>query len=259
MNPQAFCPRAETLGRREKNLSDWKAEEMIEGKKILAVVPARGGSKGVPGKNIRSAGGKPLIAWVIEAAKKSRYIDRLIVSTDDEKIMVVAKEFGCDAPFKRPLELAGDESPTALAIQHAIENVPGYDYVVTLQPTSPLTEAADIDACIQKCVQGKADACVSVVAVPKSPYWMFTMDGGNAIKPLMGKEFLKKRRQELPPVCMPNGAIYVTACEFLKKVHSLYADRTLGHIMAHEKSIDIDTELDFLFFETLVSKERKDG
>jgi N-acylneuraminate cytidylyltransferase len=232
---------------------------MVDGKKILGVIPARGGSKGVPGKNIRLAGGKPLIAWVIQAARKSRYIDRLVVSTDDEKIMAVAVALGCEAPFMRPSELAGDESPTALAILHAVERMPGFDYVVTLQPTSPLTEPGDIDSCILKCVREKADACVSVVAVSKSPYWMFTLENEDVLSPLMGSAFLKKRRQDLPLVYVPNGAVYVTACDFLKKVQTLYADRTLGHVMAPEKSIDIDTAFDFLFFETVISKERKDG
>ena len=200
-----------------------------------------------------------MIAWMIQAAKKSQYIDRLIVSTDDHAIMETAVAYGCEAPFMRPDDLAGDESPTALAILHAVEHLQGFDYVVTLQPTAPLTEAEDIDACILKCVRKKASACVSVAEVSKSPFWMFTFEKEDVLAPLMGDTFLQKRRQDLPQVYAPNGAIYVTACDFLKKVKRLYADRTLGHIMPVEKSIDIDSAFDFLLFETLISKEKKDG
>ena len=232
---------------------------MIDGKRILAVIPARGGSKGVPGKNIRMAGGKPLIAWVIQAATKSRYIDRVIVSSDDAKIIDTATAFGCEAPFVRPGELAEDNRPTAGAVKHAVETLPGFDYVVTLQPTSPLTESGDIDDCIRRCVHTGSDACVSVTASDKSPFWMFTFAEDGTLNPVMGPDSLKTRRQDLPRVMVPNGAVYVTKCDFVVQRDTLYADRTLGVEMPKERSIDIDTELDFLFFETLLLKEKKDG
>ena len=133
---------------------------MIGDKSVLALIPARGGSKGVPGKNIRPAGGKPLIAWTIEAAKCSRYIDRLILSTDDPAIVAVAKQFGCDVPFMRPAELATDQADSMVVVRHALQAIgERYDYLVLLQPTSPLRIAADIDAAVERCLQSDAPTC----------------------------------------------------------------------------------------------------
>lgn len=117
--------------------------------KILAIIPARGGSKGVPRKNIRDLAGKPLIAWTIEEAKKSKYITRLILSSEDEEIIEAAKKYGCEVPFVRPIELAQDNTPGIEPVLHAIEKCPGYDYVLLLQPTSPLRTVEDIDGCIE--------------------------------------------------------------------------------------------------------------
>lgn len=127
---------------------------MINGKKVLAIIPARGGSKGIPKKNIKPLNGKPLIAWTIEEAKKSVYIDKLIVSTDCEEILEVAKEFGAEVPFKRPAELAQDDTPSVELILHAIDYLSGYDYITLLQPTSPLRVVKDIDQCISKTIKG---------------------------------------------------------------------------------------------------------
>lgn len=143
--------------------------------KILAIIPARGGSKGVPRKNIRELAGKPLIAWTIEEAKKSKYIDRLILSTEDDEIIEVAKQYGCEVPFKRPIELAQDDTPGIDPVLHAIEQCPGYDYVVLLQPTSPLRTVDDIDGCIEQLLSSDGtNFCVSVTEPEKSPYWMYT-------------------------------------------------------------------------------------
>ena len=121
---------------------------MIEGKKVLAVIPARGGSNGVPRKNIIDVGGKPLIAWTIEEARKSKYIDRLILSSDDREIIEIAKRWGCEVPFEQPAEMARDGTPGIAPVLHAIEMLPDYDYVVLLQPTSPLRQVEDVDGCI---------------------------------------------------------------------------------------------------------------
>ncbi|MEH2097772.1 acylneuraminate cytidylyltransferase family protein, partial [Nostoc sp.] len=121
---------------------------MIHGKKVLAIIPARGGSKAVPRKNIREIGGKPLIAWTIEEAKKSQYIDRLILSSEDDEIISIAQKWGCEIAFKRPVELAQDDTPGIAPVLHALNQLPIYDYVVLLQPTSPLRQVIDIDGCI---------------------------------------------------------------------------------------------------------------
>jgi len=227
---------------------------MFERKKILAIVPARGGSKGVPRKNIKQAGGKPLIAWVIEAAKKSLYIDRLILSSDDDEIIGVAKKHGCEVPFVRPAELAGDNSTASDVILHALEQITGYDYVMLLQPTSPLTETKDIDGCIQFCIESKAKATVSVTEPDKSPYWMFRMGEKNKLEPVLGEKYLNRPRQGLPHVYQPTGAVYIAEKDWFRQNQSFYSDITSGYVIPRERSLDIDSELDFKFFEFMMGK-----
>lgn len=219
--------------------------------KILAIIPARGGSKGVPRKNIRDLAGKPLIAWTIEEAKKSRYIDRLILSSEDDEIIEVAKQYGCEVPFKRPLELAQDDTPGIEPVLHAIEQCPGYDYVVLLQPTSPLRTAEDIDGCIEKLLNSDADFCVSVTEPEKSPYWMYTLEGERMV-PLLPQEELVVRRQDLPKVYALNGAVYVGKSSEVKKSKAFLTENTVAFEMVAEHSFDIDTELDFKICEVLI-------
>jgi N-acylneuraminate cytidylyltransferase len=136
---------------------------MIEGQSVLAVIPARGGSKGVPRKNLRDVAGRPLIAWTIAAARGSSHIDRLVLSSDDEEIMETARRHGCDVPFRRPAELATDEADSMAVVMHAVETLAErYDYVVLLQPTSPLRASADIDGAIATCLRHMAPSCVTV-------------------------------------------------------------------------------------------------
>ena len=134
---------------------------MIDNKRVLAIIPARGGSKGVPRKNIRNLAGKPLIAWTIKEGKKSKYIDRLILSSEDSEIIEIAKAYGCDVPFVRPEELAKDNTSGVEPVLHAVSKLEGYDIVVLLQPTSPLRTVTDIDKCIEKCIFEKAYLCLS--------------------------------------------------------------------------------------------------
>lgn len=227
---------------------------MINNKTVLAIIPARGGSKGVLRKNIREVGGKPLIAWTIEEAKKSKYIDRLILSSENNEIIQVAKEWGCEVPFIRPAELAQDDTPGIEPVIHAIVTLKEkYDYVVLLQPTSPLRKVEDIDGCIKLCVSRSAKSCVSVTEPDKSPYWMYTLDKEGKMLPVLGadKEFL--RRQDLPKVYSLNGAVYVSECDWLLKHKSLITGETLAYKMAKEDSVDIDTEMDLKLFELLIA------
>lgn len=227
---------------------------MLKNKKILAIIPARGGSKGVPGKNIKQAGGKPLIAWIIEAAKQSIYIDRLILSSDDDEIIRVAQIYGCEVPFVRPPDLAQDDSSASDVVLHALRQIPGYDYVMLLQPTSPLTQTQDIDGCIEFCINSNASASVSLTKPDKSPYWMFNMGEDNQLLPVLGETYLNRPRQELPEVYMPNGAIYIAEFEWFLKNRSFYSDSTLGFLIPQERSLDIDSEWDFKFFELILNK-----
>lgn len=219
--------------------------------KILAVIPARGGSKGVPRKNIKELAGKPLIAWTIEEAKKSKYIDRLILSSEDDEIINVAKHFGCEVPFKRPIELAEDDTPGINPVIHAIMQCPGYDYVVLLQPTSPLRTVEDIDGCIEKIVSNEAPFCVSVTEPEKSPYWMYTLEK-DKMKPLLPQDKLIARRQELPKSFALNGAVYVAEINKLLKEKSFLTKETVAYIMSQERSFDIDTIIDFKICESLI-------
>ena len=226
---------------------------MIDGKTVLAIIPARGGSKGVPGKNIRKVVGKSLIARTIETSQASKYIDRLILSSDDDDIITEAKSHGCEVPFIRPAELAKDETPGIDPVLHAINILPGYDYVVLLQPTSPLRNSTDIDGCIEKTLKQKANACVSVNEVEENPYWMFKIDDNDHLHTLMeGK--LAKRRQDLPKVYALNGAVYVANCEWLLSSHSFMTSETLAYLMPNERSLDIDTELDLAICDMLMTK-----
>lgn len=149
---------------------------MIDNKRVLAIIPARGGSKGVTRKNIRNLAGMPLIAWTIEEAKKSKYIDRLILSSEDNEIIETAKEYGCDIPFVRPVHLAEDTTSGIEPVLHALKEIVGYDYVILLQPTSPLRIVEDIDGCIENLIETKSPACVSVTEPTNSPYWMYTVN-----------------------------------------------------------------------------------
>jgi len=228
---------------------------MLDGKTILGVIPARGGSKGVPRKNIRELSGKPLIAWTIEAANRSKYLDRVILSSEDEEIIATAKTWGCEVPFVRPTELSQDETPGTDPILHALQELPGYDIVVVLQPTSPLRTTADIDAGLEFFVQQGALACVAVSEVSKSPYWMFSLDGQNRLQRLLTQDAMATRRQDLPATYMPNGALFMAQIAYFQARQSFYTVDTIGYVMPQEQAYDIDEEMDFVMCEALKSND----
>jgi CMP-N,N'-diacetyllegionaminic acid synthase len=219
---------------------------MIDGKRVLAIIPARGGSKGVARKNIRTVAGKPLIAWTIAVAQKSKYIDRLILSSEDAEIIQVAKDLGCEAPFVRPAALAQDETPGIDPVLHALEQLPGFDLVVLLQATSPLRNTQDIDACLEHCLKNKANVCVTLTQAEPSPYLMYTVTAEHRLQPVLPSAGSFARRQDLPPVSVLNGAIYVADCSWLKVNKKFITPETLGYLMPRQRSLDIDTETDLL-------------
>lgn len=226
---------------------------MIAGKSVLAIIPARGGSKGVPRKNIRNVGGKPLIAWTIEEAKKSKFIDRLILSTEDEEIASIAKKCGCEVPFMRPEELAEDHTPGIEPIIHAIHTLPEkYDMVVLLQPTSPLRIKEDIDGCIARCVQGSTRSCVTVTESDKSPYWMYELDNNGQMTAVIPSDTMIVRRQDLPKAYVLNGAVYSANKDWLLEKRTFLTNETVAYPMPKERSLDIDTEFDIKIFEFIV-------
>lgn len=232
-----------------------KDDSMYKDKKILAVIPARGGSKGVPRKNIKMLAGKPLIAWTIEAAKKSKLIDKCIVSTEDEEIRSVAEAWGGEVPFLRPAELAQDDTPGIAPVLHAIKMMPGYDFVVLLQVTSPLRIVEDIDGAIIYCLDNGCESCVGVTEAEHSPYWMYRMDERNTLQPIL--EIAKEdsyQRQKLPKIYQLNGAVYVSSIFFLTKQRGFVGEKTMGYVMPRDRSYDIDTMLDFEVTEFLLKK-----
>ena len=227
--------------------------------KIIAVIPARGGSKGVPQKNIRDLAEKPLIAYSIEAGITSKYIDMVAVSTEDKKIASVSSKYGAEV-VKRPDSLAQDDSPTIDAIFHVIESLKIQNekltIVVLLQPTSPLRNSQDIDYAIELFLKSECDSVISVSEYEHSPYWAYKIDD-KYLKPLFDNNYLKMRRQDLPKSYMPNGAIYVSTVGVLQERKSFNSSRTLPYVMPAIRSVDIDNELDFIIAESIITMSNK--
>jgi N-acylneuraminate cytidylyltransferase/CMP-N,N'-diacetyllegionaminic acid synthase len=231
-------------------------------RECLAVIPARGGSKGVPRKNLRLLAGKPLIAWTIEAALGAPSLRRVIVSTDDPEIAQVARRWGADVPFRRPSALARDETPGIEPVLHAVEWLAqhgGYqpDEVLLLQPTSPLRTARDIEAAIRLGRQTNADAVVSVTPVHEHPYWTKQLEPDGRLTSCAPPEEAGLRRQELPPRYVVNGAIYLVRSSVLLAAHTFYTERTYGYVMPRERSLDIDTSWDFRLAELVLQNGRR--
>jgi len=223
---------------------------------LLALIPARGGSKGILKKNIKLLFGKPLIAWTIDAAKKAKCIDRIVVSTDDPEIAKVAKERGADVPFVRPAEYATDEAPSINLALHAIEQIQGFDWIMLLQPTSPLRNTSDIDNIFKFCQDHKSSSAVSVNEVSKHPYRMYQRDSFFNLKPFISNHPHVIRRQNLPSAYSLNGALYLARVDWLLKYKSFVRPDTLGYTMPIERSVDIDTEQDWNWAEYLMKKDQ---
>lgn len=218
---------------------------MIAAQTVLVVIPARGGSKGLPGKNILPLAGKPLIAWSIEAAFACSEVDRVIVSSDDAQIMATARALGCEVPFVRPATLASDNASGIDVILHALETLPEhYDWVVVLQPTSPLRLAADVRTCLEMCLSHNAPACVTVVPT-KSPFWSYFLAEDHTMTPVLGKDNTQKGRQQLPQAYTLNGAVYVVRSDWFRKNRVFVCPETCAYVMPVERSVDVDTALDF--------------
>jgi len=221
---------------------------------VFALIPARGGSKGIPRKNIREIAGKPLIAWTIEAARAAPGIDAVVVSTEDAEIAAVAREWGAQVPFMRPPELAADETPGIDPVLHAIGELPAYDAVLLLQATSPLRTTADIDGILALASQTGAPAVVSVCEPEDHPNWMYRLDAGSRLEPLLTAP-AAARRQDLPPVYALNGAMYFARTAWLRETRGFLSDETRGYPMPAERSVDIDTPLDWRVAEMLLKGE----
>ena len=221
-------------------------------KTFLAIIPARGGSKRLPRKNILDLCGKPLISWSIEAALKSKYISKVVVSSDDEEILNISSNFGADI-IKRPYELANDTATTFDAIKHTIDNSENYDYIVLLQPTSPLRNEKHIDEAIELLEEKQADEIVSVCEMEHSPLWSNILPEDGNMRGFLREEILNKRSQDLEKYYRLNGAIYICKTDKLLENKSFFLkDNIFAYIMDRKSSIDIDEEIDFLFAERVI-------
>lgn len=231
---------------------------MFHQKKILAIIPARGGSKGLPGKNTRLLHGMPLVAWPIRAALHSNWVDRVVVTTDDETIAAIAKENGADVPFLRPAHLAEDASPSSGAILHALDFCTRedgeYDYIVVLEPTSPLTESSDIDQAIETLVASDALSIVGASEVGSThPAFCAKIGADQRLKPYNREDFgSPQRRQDLEPLYFFEGSLYLSDVQKYRETATFYHESTLPFVVPAWKSLEIDTLLDFLMVETVM-------
>lgn len=216
---------------------------MIASKRVLAVITARGGSKGLPRKNLLPFRGKPLLQWTIEAAQASAHIDRLILSSDDAEIRALAESLGCEAPFTRAAALSSDEARSIDVVLDAVDRTPGFDLVVLLQPTSPLRLAADIDGTLEALVRSEGNSAVSVGPAPCHPWLVFNQDEAGRLVPYaIPPAGAGPRRQDMPPAWRLNGAVYASDIDWLRRERVfVQAGDTVPYVMPVERSADIDT------------------
>lgn len=221
--------------------------------KTMGLIPARGGSKGIPGKNIKPMAGKPLIAWTIEAALRSDLLDAVVVSTDDTEIAAVARRVGAIVPFLRPTALAQDSTPGIDPVLHALDLLPEFTAVLLLQPTSPLRTTADIDACLRLARNRQAPSVVSVSEPDTHPYWTYRLGSDQSLQQFLDSPPVT-RRQDLPPVFALNGALYYAQSHWLRQGRRLVGAETLAYVMPRERSVDIDNLLDWRMAELLLKE-----
>lgn len=235
---------------------------MIGDKTVLAIIPARGGSKGLPGKNIRDVCGKPLIAWSIEQARACPEIDTVIVTTDDAGIARVAASFGAEVPFLRPEELASDIASSIDVVLHTIEFMAkkgsSYDLAVLLEPTSPLREVSDISGAIKQLLA--TPNCQSVVGVSQvesvHPAFLYRVDEG-LLKPYLGVQPTNLRRQDIEKLYFLEGSVYVSFINALKAKRSFYHESTAPWIVPRYKSFEVDELIDLIVIEALMTARQE--
>lgn len=230
---------------------------MLDERRVLAIIAARGGSKGLPRKNVLPCGGKPLIAWSIEAALSSSIIDHAVVSSDDDEILEVARRHGAVTPFVRPAELASDTASMDAVAIHALDTLGDrFDVCVLLQATSPLRTAADIDGALTTMKRLGVPSVTSVTSAPKPPHWMYSIGAAGLLEPLLAERADASRRQDLPPTYVLNGAVYGVDVAWLRAHRRWVSEETAAYVMPPERSIDIDTELDLIVANALFERAR---
>jgi N-acylneuraminate cytidylyltransferase/CMP-N,N'-diacetyllegionaminic acid synthase len=230
---------------------------MITQQRVLAIVPARAGSKGLPHKNIRSLMGKPLLAWSIETALACPYIDNVILSTDSQAYADIGIAYGAKVPFLRPAELATDTASSVDVVLHALDSLAAlddtYDIVVLLEPTSPLREPEDINQALELIGAKKAQAAVGIcLAETIHPAFMFRCGKDQLLTPMLGLQPDGLRRQDIEPLYFLEGSIYASDVHSLRETRSFYHGRTAGVVVPYERSPEVDSEVDFMFVEALL-------
>lgn len=211
--------------------------------KIISIIPARGGSKSLPKKNILNLAGQPLITWTIKASLKSKYVSKTIVTSDNSEILEISHQSGAET-ILRPYELALDNTPTEPVIEHVLENIENineYDYLILLQPTSPLRNEIDIDKAFELLLTKSATALISVKEIDNKILKSFRTNKYGYLEGISNNAFPFMRRQDLPKVFMPNGAIYIVKIDEFLKFNKLFTPKTIHYLMSEEKSYDIDT------------------
>jgi CMP-N,N'-diacetyllegionaminic acid synthase len=235
----------------------------VTGARVLGVVVARGGSKGLPGKNLRSLGGKPLVVHTIEAALACAALTRIVLSTEDAEILAAGRGAGCPAPFVRPAELAGDRSSTVDVALHAVDWLARHegfatDVVVMLPATAPLRRAEHIRGAIEVLEQDDdAEAVVAVTEPDYPPYWMLAAEHGR-LRWLFPEGAKVDHRQDLPRAYRPNGSIYAIRAPVLRSQRTFYPRATAPYAMPREASINIDSELDFRLAELMLRRPERE-
>lgn len=218
--------------------------------KTLALIPARGGSKGIPKKNINLFFGKPLIAWTIEAALKCPQIDRVVVSTDSLEIAEIAAQYGAEVPFIRPPYLSTDEASTIDVVMHAFESTEKFDSIVLLQPTSPLRTHEDIGHCLEYAISLQASSVVAVCEAAINPNLLYSISVQNTLMPFIENQ-ISNRRQDYPTYYQINGSIYYARMDWLLRQRKFIGIGSYAFVMPPERSIDIDTPYDWRLAEFL--------
>jgi len=235
---------------------------MYNDKKILAIIPARGGSKRLKNKNILKLGDKPLVSWTIEASINSKYIDETVVSSDLDKILDIANGYGLN-PLKRPGYLAQDITTSIDVVIHTIdfyrqEKFEEFDYIILLQPTSPFRNYKHIDEAIESLFSKNADAVISVCESEHSPIWTNTLKPSLCMENFIDKRYLNYRSQDLDTFYRLNGAIYICNIEKLLKEKTLFIEKNIfAYKMSQEDSVDIDTKLDFLVAQVIIKEKNE--
>jgi len=227
--------------------------------RVVAFIFARGGSKGVPGKNLRRLSGKSLLAHAIEAARAAAAVERIVVSTDDEDIAAAARQCGAEVPFLRPSELATDDAPEWLAWRHALGEIGDVGLFVSVPTTAPLRAAVDIDACVARFREGDCDAVFAVTPAAHNPYFnMVTIDDDGLARLAISPDTEVRRRQSAPPVFDITTVCYVVSPSFIESADGLFDGRIGVVEVPPERAVDIDTELDLKIAEALIDNKDRD-